>query len=209
MGFVTQGGYAKNVGDRMYMMADQNNYEMFQLKGKEFTFDVDVSNLPCGLNGALYFVEISQNGEQWEGANAAGAQYGTGYCDAQCSHDVKFMNKEANIDDWNTSTAMGKNGSCCAKMDIWEANSISSAYTLHPCNVTGQHTCTSALECGDGDLRYNGVCDKDRCDLNSYGVGQLNFFGKGMIVITTDGTEAALSTPVTQMMSRLKAPTRL
>lgn len=64
------------------MMSDQNNYEMFKLKGKEFTVDVDVSQLPCGLNGALYFVEMSQDGDKWQGANAAGAQYGTGYCDA-------------------------------------------------------------------------------------------------------------------------------
>jgi len=27
-----------------------------------------------------------------EPTNAAGAKYGTGYCDAQCPHDVKFMN---------------------------------------------------------------------------------------------------------------------
>ena len=29
---------------------------MFNLLNKEFTFDVDVSTLECGLNGALYFV---------------------------------------------------------------------------------------------------------------------------------------------------------
>jgi cellulose 1,4-beta-cellobiosidase len=31
-------------------------YKVFKLKNREFTFDVDVSQLPCGLNGALYFV---------------------------------------------------------------------------------------------------------------------------------------------------------
>ena len=35
---------------------------MFKLKNKEFTFDVDVSELPCGLNGALYFVEMEADG---------------------------------------------------------------------------------------------------------------------------------------------------
>lgn len=59
MGFVTHGQYSSNVGGRMYMMADDSNYEMFKLRGREFTFDVDVSQLPCGLNGALYFVEMS------------------------------------------------------------------------------------------------------------------------------------------------------
>lgn len=48
-----------NIGSRMYMMADGQNYEMFKLRGREFTFDVDVSTLPCGVNGALYFVEMS------------------------------------------------------------------------------------------------------------------------------------------------------
>jgi cellulose 1,4-beta-cellobiosidase len=52
---------------------------------KEFTFDVDVSQLPCGLNGALYFVEmVADGGMSQFPLNKAGAQYGTGYCDAQC-----------------------------------------------------------------------------------------------------------------------------
>ena len=29
--------------------------------------------------------------------NKAGASYGTGYCDAQCPHDIKFINGEANL----------------------------------------------------------------------------------------------------------------
>ena len=62
---------------------------------------------------------------------------------------------------------------------------MASAYTLHPCNVTGQHTCTSALECGDENLRYDGVCDKDGCDLNAYRAGQHSFFGQHMTVDTT------------------------
>lgn len=43
-------------------MSDDSNYEMLQVLGKEFTFDVDVSNLPCGLNGALYLVSMDQDG---------------------------------------------------------------------------------------------------------------------------------------------------
>lgn len=62
LNFVTQGQYSKNVGSRMYMMQDDENYEMFKLKNKEFTFTVDVSQLPCGLNGALYFVQMDQDG---------------------------------------------------------------------------------------------------------------------------------------------------
>jgi cellulose 1,4-beta-cellobiosidase len=54
-------------------MLDGDNYQMFKLPNKEFTFDVDVSNLPCGLNGALYFTEMDANGGKGKGANSAGA----------------------------------------------------------------------------------------------------------------------------------------
>merc|ERR1719397_465840 len=29
---------------------------------------------------------------------ADGAKFGTGYCDAQCPHDIKWMDGEANVD---------------------------------------------------------------------------------------------------------------
>ncbi len=47
---------ATNIGSRFYLMAGQNKYQMFTLLGNEFTMDVDVSKLGCGLNGAVYFV---------------------------------------------------------------------------------------------------------------------------------------------------------
>ena len=41
----------KNVGSRVYLMdTADSKYQMFNLKNQEFTFDVDVSNMPCGLN---------------------------------------------------------------------------------------------------------------------------------------------------------------
>lgn len=83
-----------NVGSRVYLLGPKSeNYVLFELKNKEFTFDVDVSNLPCGLNGALYFVEMDRDGGLSEYANnKAGAKYGTGYCDSQCPQDIKFIN---------------------------------------------------------------------------------------------------------------------
>ena len=54
-------------------MQDTNNYQMFNLIGNEFSFDVDLSSLPCGLNGALYFVSMPQAGQ-----GTPGARYGTG-----------------------------------------------------------------------------------------------------------------------------------
>lgn len=40
-------------------MESSDKYQMFTLLGNEFTFDVDLSQLGCGLNGALYFVSVS------------------------------------------------------------------------------------------------------------------------------------------------------
>ena len=68
-------------------------------------------------------------------------------------------------------------------MDIWEANSISTAYTPHGCTKSGPYRC-EGTECGDGDERYSGVCDKDGCDFNSYRFGEKEFYGPGMTVDT-------------------------
>lgn len=82
-----------NVGSRVYLMDTSNKgYEMFNLLNREFTFTVDVSTLPCGLNGAVYFSQMdSDGGAARFPSNTAGAKYGTGYCDSQCPHDIKFI----------------------------------------------------------------------------------------------------------------------
>ncbi|KAK3331984.1 glycoside hydrolase [Cercophora scortea] len=190
--FVTKGDYATNIGSRLYLMASATKYQMFTLLGNEFTFDVDVSKLGCGLNGALYFVSMDEDGglSKYSG-NKAGAKYGTGYCDAQCPRDLKFINGEANSAQWKESSndpnaGVGQYGSCCTEMDIWEANSISTAYTPHPCTTLGQHRCE-----GDGcggtysDTRYAGTCDPDGCDFNSYRQGVKDFYAPGGTVDTT------------------------
>ena len=43
-------------------MDTEDSYYMFKLKNHEFTFDVNVATLPCGLNGALYFVAMDADG---------------------------------------------------------------------------------------------------------------------------------------------------
>jgi len=191
LGFVTKGSYSTNIGSRLYLMASASKYQMFTLLGNEFTFDVDVSKLGCGLNGALYFVSMDEDGGMSKySANKAGAKYGTGYCDAQCPRDLKFINGEANSAQWQPSSndanaGVGQYGSCCTEMDIWEANSISTAYTPHPCSTVGQERCE-----GDGcggtysADRYGGTCDPDGCDFNSYRMGVKDFYGPGMTVDT-------------------------
>merc|ERR1712084_9347 len=66
------------------------------------------------------------------------------------------------------------------EMDIWEANSQSTAFTPHPCQEPGLTKC-EGIACGDNDAgeRYNGTCDKDGCDYNHYRMGEQDFYGKG------------------------------
>jgi len=122
--FITNGPYSKNFGSRLYFTSG-DKYFMFKLKNKEFAFTVDVSKLPCGLNGALYFAAMPEDGGLGAkgGNNKAGAKYGTGYCDAQCPQDVKWIGGKANSDGWipsktDPNSGTGKMGSCCPEMDI-------------------------------------------------------------------------------------------
>lgn len=91
--FVTQNENGQNVGSRLYFLdSSGKNYNMFKLKNRQFSFDVDVSQLPCGINGALYFTAMEADaGSSKYPNNKAGALYGTGYCDAQCPRDIKYI----------------------------------------------------------------------------------------------------------------------
>jgi cellulose 1,4-beta-cellobiosidase len=183
---VTQSQNNTNYGARIYLMEDDDHYKTFKLLNQEFTFDVDASQLPCGVIGALYFVQMDADGgkSKYPG-NAAGAAYGTGYCDAQCPHSLKFVNGEANVENWVPSKSdpkagSGKYGTCCPEMDIWEANQISNSLSPHPCTVNGQTRCLTAAECS--------VCDKDGCSWNPYRMGNKTFYGPGS-QFTIDSTK--------------------
>ncbi|THZ93866.1 hypothetical protein D6C82_08626 [Aureobasidium pullulans] len=194
-----------NIGSRVYLI-NGDKYELFKLKNQEFTFDVDVSGLGCGINGALYFVKMDADGGLAKyPTNKAGAKLGTGYCDAQCPRDLKFIAGKANVEGWKPSngdanSGEGNTGSCCAEMDIWEANSISTALTPHACSTNGP--CTGNTTCGSGESRYDGYCDKDGCDLNPYRFGAPNFFGPGK---TVDSKSKV--TVVTQFLTDNNTPT--
>lgn len=97
--------------------------------------------------------------------NKGGAAFGTGYCDAQCPHDVKWINGKANSEQWvpsdtDKNSGKGRYGSCCAELDIWEANKYSQAFTTHPCTVNEQTQC-EGKPCGDNDSgdRLVGIID--------------------------------------------------
>jgi cellulose 1,4-beta-cellobiosidase len=97
--YVTKNDNGVNAGSRMYFLEQGGEkYHMFKLKNKQFEFDVDVSNLPCGVNGALYFTAMEQDGGKSKNpSNGAGAKYGTGYCDAQCPKDIKWINGKVSV----------------------------------------------------------------------------------------------------------------
>ncbi|GLB38003.1 putative glycosyl hydrolase 7 (cellulase C) family protein [Lyophyllum shimeji] len=188
--FVTNNSNGKNIGSRVYLMASDTQYQMFKLLNQEFTFDVDVSNLGCGLNGALYFSEMDADGGMAKyPTNKAGAKYGTGYCDSQCPRDIKFIAGESNSDGWvpssnDANAGTGNYGACCNEMDVWEANNVAAAYTPHPCTQSGLVRC-SGTSCGGTNNRYGSECDPDGCDFNSYRMGDTTFYGKGLTVDTS------------------------
>ncbi|EMD62213.1 hypothetical protein GGP41_002335 [Bipolaris sorokiniana] len=157
------------VSPRVYLLSkDEKNYEMLQLTGNELTFDVDMSKLPCGMNGALYLSEMRADGGRSK-LNPKGAAYGTGYCDAQC-FVTPWMNGEGNVQ---------KQGVCCNEMDIWEANSRSTSIAPHTCGKPSIFGCTGD-ECGK-----TGLCDKNGCVDNPYKTrGDKAYYGLNLKVDT-------------------------
>uniref|UniRef100_A0A7S1Q2X4 cellulase n=1 Tax=Alexandrium catenella TaxID=2925 RepID=A0A7S1Q2X4_ALECA len=189
--YVAPGGA---VASRVYLTGTDENYKVFKLKNRELTVDIDVSTVPCGLNAALYLIEMQGNGGKGIGNNTAGAKLGTGYCDAQCPRGVKFINGEANSVRWGMVPAkspsgktkkdgpVGQYGACCTEMDIFEGNREAAAFTAHPCQakVQGLYRCNGTEECGDkGSKLLPGLCDKEGCGFNSWRMGDQKFFGKG------------------------------
>ncbi|KAN0095041.1 glycoside hydrolase family 7 protein, partial [Hyaloscypha variabilis] len=178
---------------RVYLLANDTTYDMFHLLNRELTFDIDVSKVPCGINGALYLSEMDPTGDS-SALNTAGAKYGTGYCDAQCPVN-NFVKGVANLN--------MTHGACCSEMDIWEANNAATAFTPHPCNVTGEYSCTGAS--------CNAICDSDGCDYNAYRMGATNFYGPGKTVdtikpftvvtqfVTSDGTDTGTLSSINRL----------
>jgi cellulose 1,4-beta-cellobiosidase len=190
--FMTRHEYGTNIGSRLYLMQNADTYQMFTLNNNELAFDVDLSTVECGLNSALYFVAMeSDGGKKSYSTNKAGAKYGTGYCDAQCARDLKFVGGKANSDGWEASSndanaGVGKYGACCAEIDIWESNAHAFAFTPHACENNKYHVCETD-DCGGtySEDRFAGLCDANGCDYNPYRMGNTNFYGKGLTVDTS------------------------
>ncbi|KAK3352472.1 concanavalin A-like lectin/glucanase domain-containing protein [Lasiosphaeria hispida] len=100
-------------------MSGVAKYQMFTLMDNEFTFDVHLSTVECGLYSTLYLVAMDEDGGMAKySSNKAGAKYGTGYCDAQCARDLKFVGGKGNAEGWKASSnhanAGVSYGGCCA-----------------------------------------------------------------------------------------------
>ncbi|KDQ32063.1 glycoside hydrolase family 7 protein [Pleurotus ostreatus PC15] len=187
--YVTEGQYQRNVGSRVFLLDDNNNYMQFRLANREFTFDVDLSQMPCGTNGALYFVDMHRDGGLSAFPdNRAGARYGTGYCDSQCSRDLKWIDGEANSLNWTPYTdskGKGHFGGCCAEVDLLQGNAHSSIWATHASHGPGPSRCADVVECGDRPYyTYDGIGDKDGCEFNTYRLGNPSFYGPNAVINT-------------------------
>ncbi|KAJ3255781.1 hypothetical protein HK103_006039 [Boothiomyces macroporosus] len=100
----------QNGGSRMYLTDESGNRHFpFQLNNKVLTFDVDVSQMQCGFNAALYFSQMNLNTP----IGKIDLTQGTGYCDAQgtCTEfDVFEANAAAT--QVTSHSCTGSSGNC-------------------------------------------------------------------------------------------------
>jgi cellulose 1,4-beta-cellobiosidase len=120
MNFITQ----SNIGSRIYLL-NGDNYYYPNLLNKEIRLDIDLSNVNCGLNAAVYLVEMK---------SSAFPKFGGGYVDAQCPKDIKIKPDGT----FNTDFSFE---ACGVEIDLIEANNDAMAFTLHPCI---ENSCYSA-----------------------------------------------------------------
>ena len=167
--YLNNAGVTTLASPRAYLLANETQYDMFKLLNQEITYDIDVSQVPCGINGALYLSEMLADGGYNSQTNPAGAKYGTGYCDAQCPK-TPFV-----FTNGTTEANLAGYGNCCSEMDLWEANSAATQLTPHPCNYnTPQPYLCTGTECGG-----SGICDQPGCEFNPFRQGHPNFYGPG------------------------------
>lgn len=117
IGVTVDGGFVEqkfstgnNVGSRVFVKeASRDAYFIFNMTNAHLEFDVNLSEIQCGMNAAVYLVEMPANGVTI--LDNYGANFGGGYCDA------------------NFLESFG-----CGEIDISEANAHASVFTIHECN---------------------------------------------------------------------------
>ncbi|KAA1073941.1 hypothetical protein PGT21_010159 [Puccinia graminis f. sp. tritici] len=162
-------------GSRIYLLDAQDRYQVFFLLNKELSFDVDVSRSSCGVASGIYFSAMKPDGGK-SSTNQAGSKYGTGYCDAQGPRDMHFVDGRANLA-IGPAGGEGEVGYACPELDVWEANSISQAFTVHNCQDAKATVCRGE--------KCRGLCDGPGCDFASFRMGNTSFYGPTKTVDTT------------------------
>ncbi|KAF5251178.1 hypothetical protein FANTH_3722 [Fusarium anthophilum] len=136
------------------------NKPLVRRHDSEYTFDIDVRNVPPG-----YKARVSLNWMEPDGARTrkkgdkAGAKYGTGYCDAACDKGQRFVEGTANYDGWvpdkhDPMLGAGRMSACCHTTVLWEGNIESTDYHWSPCLPPWYH-----------------MCDKDKCTTKCFALG--------------------------------------
>ncbi|KAF9876763.1 exoglucanase 1 precursor [Colletotrichum karsti] len=168
--------FGRSFNSRVFLMeGGGDRYQTFTLLGNELAFDVDLSTMACGLNGALRFLAMDADGgmERFPG-NEAGA---------------RFVGGQANFEGWTPSPwdpvrGEGNLGACCPEFDVWNSNSQAFQTTSKLCRAR----VNSYTVCANGEfcmLERLPMCDKDGCDYNPYRLGVTDFYGPGKTVDTT------------------------
>ncbi|KAA0201485.1 Glycosyl Hydrolase 7 [Hyalella azteca] len=192
LAYLTQSEMGMNIGSRTYLLGEDNNYRLFYLKNRELSVTFDYSTTTCGMDAGVYFLAMDGDGGMSRYPdNKAGAKYGTGYCDAQCPHYLRYSNGQVNLD------VSSEYGICCVEMDIMEANRWAATVTTHGCTAEGYFVC-NGVDCGDGANFFEGVCDKSGCDYSSARQNNRYFFG-GNDTFTVDSSQPF--TVITQFLT--------
>lgn len=115
-------------GGRVYLgnsdTLNLQSYYQINLFNKRLTFDVDMSNVGCNCNGALYLVSMPAYNSGQQPQPGKNSEY---YCDAN---------------------QVG--GTYCPEMDILEANKFAMASTAHTCQYVPPHYYSSCDQGGCG-----------------------------------------------------------
>lgn len=139
-----RGGGRVYLGDSNSGYISPESFYNMPLLGKKLSFDVDMSQVECGCNGALYFTTMPAYRADQQPQPGKNGEY---YCDA---NDV--------------------GGTYCPEMDVMEANKYAMASTAHTCQYVPPHYYSSCDRGGCGrnvlDADYNGYGPGKRIDTN-------------------------------------------
>ena len=158
---LTYGG-ADVGGPRVYLIEEDgvNKNHLFMLRGQEFTFDVELSSMPCGFNAALYFVGMT--------ANEGGAENGTKYCDAQAVTDT--LCSEIDVLEANTDAQQYTSHACLDACGSYSTSAQCKSDPGKPSTIYDQNGCgLNPFRYGPGTT-YNTETNHE----NWYGPGATN-----------------------------------